>query len=93
MRLSKSIKLTVLGLVAAALVGCAKDAERKEKTSNPNFKYEILFEADGCKFGRFKDAGKYIYTVVCPNGPSRAEYYRSTGKTTVREQSVTNTID
>jgi hypothetical protein len=83
-------RLALCGLlVAVAAIGCRKDAQQKQATSNSNFELELLFERDGMKVYRFYD-GNAVY--ICDvRGTVQWDETRSNGKTTykVRRQSIT----
>lgn len=71
-----------------ALIGgtaCAKDPVDTVQTNNQGVSVDILFEKDGYRVHRFKDAGHYIYYVV-PNGQVHTAYTEGCGKGCTREQ-------
>ena len=82
--------IVVCIILLTAPTGCAKDAERKVKVSNPNFDVQLLFEKDGCKIYRFMDGGHYVYWTNCDGNVSYS-YQQVTGKSsvTVRVQNET----
>lgn len=73
------------------IYGCSVDPELTEKTSNNNIKLDLLFEKDGCKIYRFKDAGHYIYWTNCGGNISRGNisWTQSSGKGTKKYQNET----
>jgi hypothetical protein len=82
------MKYIIIFIVACFISACKGDA--KESTKDGDFTIELIFEKDGCKMYRFRDAGDFIYWSNCEG---RTEYEKtvSTGKTTVikRHQLIT----
>ncbi len=52
-------------LIILVLFFSACKHEAQETTHSGDFKIEFLFEKDGCKMYRFKDAGDLIYWANC----------------------------
>lgn len=52
----------VVAVFMLLFAGCQKSGERKEKTSNEQFKVTLLFEHDGVKVYRFYDGRDVYYT-------------------------------
>lgn len=65
-------------LCVLLLIGCSKEAEQQIKSSNSNFKVELLFETDGCKVYRFYDAGYPRYFSNCQGSISWQEKHGKT---------------
>lgn len=80
--------LAVLGLLAAA---CAEEPVSVSSSNNPNVPVALLFEHDGCRVYRFKDAGRLHYYATCDGKAERTqgEWTEYCGKNcwhTVREE-------
>lgn len=70
-------KLSVLFL-CLVLSACEKDPISRTATNNSEFHVDFLFEKDGCKVYRFKDAGNPVYFTDCRG---KASYtYEESGK-------------
>lgn len=72
-------KITTLAVLTLALVACGKDPVSTSSTDNPNVAVALMFEHEGCKVYRFKDAGEYIYYSNC-RGSTTAFHTESCGK-------------
>ncbi|UHS60569.1 DUF4884 domain-containing protein [Agrobacterium vaccinii] len=57
--------ILALLLAAAVLASCGEDPVSRQSTDNPNVPVAVLFETDGCKVYRFKDAGRFVYFSNC----------------------------
>jgi hypothetical protein len=82
-------------LVALALAGCAEEAVSVSSSNNPNVPVSLLFEHDGCRVYRFKDAGRFHYYVTCAGRAERtqSEWFEYCGKKcsrTVRDEIPTS---
>lgn len=71
-------------LLSFLLVGCAKDPLSTSRSDNPSFSPDLLFQHDGVKVYRFRDAGRYIYYT---DARGHTSYIVPEGKTT-RVESV-----
>lgn len=77
------MSIGVLCLLLAISAACAKDPVSKEDTNNPDVPVATLFDYDGCRVYRFKDAGQWIYFAKC--GSSVQAFWNeahSAGRTT-----------
>lgn len=52
-------------LTAVLAVGCAKDPEKVELSTNPKVAVATLFTHDGCTVYRFEDVGRDHYFARC----------------------------
>lgn len=52
-------------LTAVLAVGCAKDPEKVERSTNPKVAVATLFTHDGCTVYRFEDGGRDHYFARC----------------------------
>lgn len=58
--------LTAAGIAALALAAaCSNDPVSTQQTDNPAITVGVLFEVDGCKVYRFRDAGNPVYFTNC----------------------------
>lgn len=85
--------IAVLIFILIILNGCAGSS--KEEVKDGDFTIELLFEKDGYKMYRFKDAGRYIYWAVPQNktGDTRVQNDYTTGgkhKKTIELESITS---
>lgn len=81
--MKKAVILAILGLV---LCGCANQGEKQEiETGNKDMNVVFLFEVDGVRVYRFRDAGRFIYFTNA-NGRCEYNYTVSTGKVTRTER-------
>lgn len=75
------MKKILLIIAAAGLVfGCAESGQsRRPAAGNKNFSPVFLFEVDGVRVYRFRDAGRYVYFT---NTTGRISYTKTvnTGK-------------
>ena len=77
------------GLAVAAagcliLAACGNDPVSTSSTDNPNVPVSKMFEFEGCKVYRFKDAGAFVYYSNCP-GSTTAFHSESCGKGCTKE--------
>src|SRR5690606_35713292 len=94
----KSWKRTTLALstliALLAVTGCAKPAVGTAVSNNSEVLVEELFDVDGCKVLRFKDAGKFHYFANCARSSTVMENQtESCGKNCYRDveyQTTTN---
>jgi len=52
-------------LTAVLAVGCTKEPEKVEHSTNPRVEVATLFTHDGCKVYRFADGGRDHYFARC----------------------------
>lgn len=71
------MKKILLLLAAVVVISCVRKSQ--EQTQNGDFNVEFLFEQDGCRVYRFKDAGRYIYWSNCAGRTQYTEVH-SNGK-------------
>jgi len=84
------MKQILLAMVFITLVGCKKDAQQINQTTNSEFKVDFLFENDGCKVYRFMDAGNYVYYTDCTG---KISYEYTSGKTHHKTETLNNSTD
>lgn len=80
------MKKVVLFFALALLCGCAKKGNPTPVFGQEDdYCVEFLFEADGVKVYRFRDAGRYVYFT---NTVGKVEYTKiySNGKTHYKEE-------
>lgn len=84
------LRIVLLLLAAAAMVGCAADPVAMKSSTNPNVPVSLLFENEGCKVYRFDDAGHYHYYANCQGSTvTTVTETQSEGKSTRPEQTTT----
>lgn len=74
--MKNAIALTVTAILLAS---CGEDPVSTHSTDNPNVPVGVLFETDGCKVYRFKDAGRFVYFSNCI-GTTTSFHYENCGK-------------
>jgi hypothetical protein len=79
------VKILLL-LVAAMLVGCAKDPVASAVSDNPEITLEIMFRHEGCTVYRFSDNARYHYWADC-RGTVSSERLEGCGRNCARVQS------
>lgn len=67
------IKVFILILIILIISSCINKAKKKADTNNSSFDVELLFETDGCKVYRFRDAGELIYFTNCKGSTNWSE--------------------
>ena len=72
-------RAAVIAALAVVLAACGNDPVSTSKTDNPNVPVALMFDHDGCKVYRFKDAGEYVYYSNC-QGSTTAFHTESCGK-------------
>lgn len=72
-------RIALFAILTLALSSCGEDPLATKSTDNPNLPVGILFEIDGCKVYRFRDAGQYVYFTNC-RGSTTAFHSESCGK-------------
>jgi len=83
------IRLTSLGVLCLILLGvlsCASEPVSKEATNNPDVPVAVLFDYDGCRVYRFRDAGQWIYFAKC--GTSVQAFWNETHTSDKRTYTV-----
>ncbi len=90
MNVTTALKTTAASMAALAIFGCSKEPKRVEQTTNKDIQFEVLFTRHGCEVGRFYDAGHSVYSVICPDGPSRVEYYVPNGRSVTKYETLTS---
>lgn len=89
---SEWLGTTILILFCVVSVFCLlllnKSPLSSEKSSNPSFEVEFLFEKDGVKVYRFYDGGRPIYYI---NSQGSIQWTEFTGKTSHEMQ--VNTVN
>ena len=83
-----AISVVTMAAVAAVLVACGEDPVSTARTDNPNVAVSKMFEHEGCKVYRFKDAGEYVYYTNCP-GSVQSARVESCGKNCTNRVPVT----
>ena len=72
--------LCFLFVAVVTSTSCAKDPVRDGESNNPNVPVSVLFDYDGCRVYRFKDAGHFIYYAKC-GVVTQTTWEQSEGKT------------
>ncbi|MEX0291425.1 MAG: DUF4884 domain-containing protein [Flavobacteriaceae bacterium] len=56
-----------IGLVCMIMVACSarRPISRTPAVNNDTYRVEYLFEHEGCKIYRFRDAGNFVYLTKC----------------------------
>lgn len=70
----------VVAAVCMVVAGCAGNPVGSSPTNNSGFDCEVLFDFDGCRVYRFRDAGRYIYFA---KGASDVRWNAQSGKATL----------
>ena len=87
--MKKSLYFGILFIVLCTVVciyGCAKEGQRinpENAVVSEDFQVTYLFEVDGMKVYRFRDAGHYVY--ICKNADIK---YETGGKNSETIQSI-----
>lgn len=82
-------KIVILAILGLVMCGCANQGEKQDiETGNKDMNVVFLFEVDGVRVYRFRDAGRYVY-FTNTNGKCQYDYTVSTGKTTYTERMET----
>lgn len=65
--MKKIIRITALIIIAVSFYSCfsQRPLSRERPDNNRTYRVEYLFEHDGCRVYRFRDAGHYVYFTNC----------------------------
>lgn len=77
-------KILAITSVAVLLAACGKDPVSTGQSDNPNVPVSKMFEYEGCKVYRFKDAGEYVYYSNC-SGTTTGFHAESCGKNCTKQ--------
>lgn len=69
-------------LLPLLLCSCRKEAQETYSTSNNEIKVDFLFEVDGVRVYRFKDAGHFVY-FTNRSGETESSYTTQVGNTCI----------
>jgi len=78
------IRVVAAAVVCLALAACEGKPLAQAQTENAEFQVAFLFEHDGCRVYRFRDAGYRHYFTDC-RGSTATTHARLIGKTYVNE--------
>lgn len=62
--------------MALLLTGCPEPGVAEQESTNRNVPVTLLFENDGCKMYRFRDAGEWRYYARCGSAGAVLETIR-----------------
>jgi len=81
----KKVSIIIALSLIVLLNSCVEDGISTTQTQNQNFTVDFLFENDGCKVYRFKDADRYIYYTSCTGQTTETHLVNSGKHSTVRK--------
>jgi hypothetical protein len=85
-------RLFILVVIVLLFAGCAKRGEYVHFMANDNFEVNLIFEVDGVKVYRFKDAGHYHYFAV-RNTSAMLESVHTNGKVTYFDGTIPEAVE
>lgn len=84
-------RIALIAVVALAIAGCYKHAERSETRGAGGFEVQTLFTHEGCTVYRFYDA-RTVYFVRCEDGKAFTNEEHMEGRTTVANEVHTEMV-
>lgn len=85
-------RIALIAMLALAITGCTKDAERTEIRGAGGFEVQTLFTHEGCTVYRFYD-DRRVYFVKCENGDARTSEEHMEGKVLIRNDVNTEIVE
>lgn len=84
------MRILLIFLMCLVLSSCEKEPLSRTATNNSEFHVDFLFEKDGCKVYRFRDAGEPVYFTDC-RGKASYTYEESDEQQTSHHVETVNT--